>query len=173
MHDGTAPTTAQRLREADQATPDVRQTTVVSSAGVVAAGRGSLGAALAADYPPVHADRRAHRSWGPAALAVPLSLGGSPGCWRTVGLPDVLAAECGVPRVDLAETAARRNLPPIWMETGGERLEVDVGRVDGRVELAARFGLDEPGGDGDGADAAVPARGATSRAYSWKMTGSL
>jgi hypothetical protein len=47
MHDGTAPTTAQRLREADQATPAVRQATAGSSgdAAVVAVPRASLGAA--------------------------------------------------------------------------------------------------------------------------------
>jgi hypothetical protein len=45
MHDGTAPTTAQRLREADQATPAVRQATAGSSdaAAVVAIPRASLG----------------------------------------------------------------------------------------------------------------------------------
>lgn len=124
MHDGTAPTTAQRLREADQAAPDVRQRTGASAgaAAVVAVPRGSLGAALAADYPQVHADRRARRSWGPAAAAVPLSLHGGPGRWRTVELPDVLAAECGVLQVDLADAAARRDLLAVWMETGPAEL---------------------------------------------------
>jgi hypothetical protein len=122
MHDGTAPTTAQRLREEDQATPAGRQARVGPSPRVVAVARGSLGAALAADYPPVRADRRAHRSWGPAALAVPLSLHGGPGRWRTVELPDVLAAECGVLQVDLADAAARRRLLAVWLETGPAEL---------------------------------------------------
>jgi hypothetical protein len=73
-------------------------------------------------YPPVHADRRARRSWGLAAVAVPLSLHGGPGRWRTVELPDVLAAECGAARVDLADAAARRDLLAVWMETGPAEL---------------------------------------------------
>ncbi len=120
MHDGTAPTTAQRLREAEKAAPKVGHVAVGSSgaAAVVAVPRGSLGTALAADYPQVHADRHAHRSWGPAAAAIPLALDGGPGRWRILELPDVLAAETGVLHVDLGDAGARRKLLAVWMETG-------------------------------------------------------
>jgi hypothetical protein len=47
----------------------------------------------------------------------------------------------------------------VAVEVLGERLEVDVGGVHRGEELAARLRLDVPGGDGNGVDAALVARG--------------
>jgi hypothetical protein len=120
MHDGTAPTTAQRLQETEGAAPSVGRaaSTAWRADAVVTVPDGSLGRALAADYPKVHADRHAHRSWGPAADAIPLTLDGTPGRWRPVELPDELATEFGARSVDLADAGGRRRLLPVWMEAG-------------------------------------------------------
>jgi hypothetical protein len=61
----------------------------------------------------------------------------------------------------------------VHIEVVGEGLEVDVGGVHHRVEVAAGLGVDVAGGDRHGGDARAWQATAVSMAYSAKITGSL
>jgi hypothetical protein len=118
-HAGTGPTTAQRWEDAGwpadlPAPPDHD----AEAPGEPSGGRGSIGRALAANYPPVHCNRDARNPWGPAGNAIPEQLSGAPGRWKTIDLPQELAAHVGQTRADLTDPSTRRRILPVWLETG-------------------------------------------------------
>lgn len=123
MHGGAGPTTAGRWTEKDwpdglPGPAEVGDQTVAQPPGRRQQGRGSLGGALAADYPPVHGIRHARQKFGPGGNAIPDQLRGEPGHWTTLDVDDALADELGQRRFDLANPHDRSRVLPHLLEVG-------------------------------------------------------
>jgi type IV secretion system protein VirD4 len=124
VHAGAGPTTAQRWAEKQwpdtvPTAPEDPSKAMAPSGGGEDRQRGSLGRALAAQYPTVPCNRHARHKWGPGAAAIPDQLRGDPGQWTRIDLPANLAAQLGKDRVvDLSEPSVRRRLLPRLLETG-------------------------------------------------------
>jgi type IV secretion system protein VirD4 len=124
MHAGAGPTTARRWEEKQWA--DTLPAAPKGNDGTPApAGssderrhRGSLGRALAAEYPPVPCNRHARGKWGPAGIAIPDQLRSDPGRWSPIDLPPEIAEHLGTDRADLSEPTARRRALPHLLEIG-------------------------------------------------------
>ena len=123
MHGGSGPITARRWEERSwpdslAAALDKHDVSECSVSGNHEPFRGSLGRALAADYPPVPCNRHARHEWGPGGAAIPDQLRGDPGRWTTIELPADIAGQLGIDRVALTEPSARRRALPHLLETG-------------------------------------------------------
>lgn len=124
MHNGAGPTTARRWEDknAADALPAAPDDIPRGAAPPVDRGDtwqpGSLGRAIAADYPTVPCNRHARDSWGPAGAAIPDQLRTGPGRWTTIELPADIAGQLGTNRVNLAEPSGRRRILPHLLETG-------------------------------------------------------
>jgi type IV secretion system protein VirD4 len=124
MHGGAGPITARRWEEKEwpdalPVAPQVIQRGAAPPDGAGERGhQGSLGRALAADYPFVPCNRHARHRWGPAGAAIPDQLRGDPGRWTTIDLPADIADQLGNNRIDMTEPSARRRTLPHLLETG-------------------------------------------------------
>jgi type IV secretory pathway TraG/TraD family ATPase VirD4 len=123
MHGGAGPTTAGRWAEKDwpddlPGPAEVGDQTVEQPPRRRQQGRGSIGGALAADYPPVHCIRHARQKFGPGGNAIPDQLRGEPGHWTTLDIDDDLADELGQRQFDLANPHDRRRMLPHLLEVG-------------------------------------------------------
>lgn len=80
---------------------------------------GSLGAALEATYEGLDAEH-ARTAWGQDAEVVPTRLSTAPGRWKTITLPDQVAAHLDHDgdQVDLADPAIRRKVLAVWLTVG-------------------------------------------------------
>lgn len=123
IHSGEAPSTAQRMAEADRPdAPPPPATTPVKNTDHHRRTAGALGRVLAADYPPVPCNRQHRSKWGPGGAAIPDELRGEPGHWTTVDLPGDGAENNGCRSVDLTDPTTRRELLPHLLETGSADL---------------------------------------------------
>ena len=118
MHGGSGPITAQRWEERNWPDSAAALVTERMAKKNEELHRGSLGRALAADYPSVPCDRHARHKWGPGGAAIPDQLRGDLGEWATVELPTDLAGELRMNVVDLTEPSARRRALPHLLEAG-------------------------------------------------------
>ena len=127
MHGSAGPTTAQRWQErewpdtlpaAPHSNHEVNEVTGQSGTNGEQQQRGSLGRALAADYPAVPCDPQARHKWGPGGAAIPDRLRGDPGQWTTIDLPPDVAERLGTDHADFSEPAVRRNTLPHLLESG-------------------------------------------------------
>ncbi|MDP8969758.1 MAG: TraM recognition domain-containing protein, partial [Actinomycetota bacterium] len=124
MHGGAGPTTARQWEDkqwadALPAAPDIAsECAAPTDGGGERRHRGSLGRALAADYPTVPCNRHARHKWAPGGAAIPDQLRGDPGQWTTIDVPPEIAEQLGTDRADLSEPTARRRALPHLLDTG-------------------------------------------------------
>jgi type IV secretory pathway TraG/TraD family ATPase VirD4 len=123
MHAGAGPTTARRWEERQWAdalpeAPRADRASMAPSDDGKRRDRGSLGRALAAEYPTVPCNRHARAKWGPGGAAIPDQLRGDPGQWTTIDVPPEIAEQLRTDRADLSEPTARRRALPHLLETG-------------------------------------------------------
>jgi hypothetical protein len=123
VHGGAGPTTATRWREKQwpgtvPAAPEGRSQSTAPSVRDEDRHRGSLGRALAAQYPTVPCNRTARHKWGPGGAAIPDQLRGDPGHWTTIELQGDVAEQLGTGHVDLSDPFARRRVLTHLLETG-------------------------------------------------------